>query len=81
MTAHANKMSYKEIFTTIFLRTLPATVLVVLSLELLKKHLNQNRFIIEPLIYNIALIVLLLLVLRFTAWNMLHRLAAESDET
>jgi presenilin-like A22 family membrane protease len=77
MTAPANKVSNREIAITVFLKTLPATALVVLVFKLGKQWLISKGLVVPSLYYNFALIFALLIVIRFTAWRMLSSLASE----
>lgn len=72
------KVTNREIVLTIFLKTLPATIAVVAIFRYGKRFLLDTGLAVPSMLYNFALILALLFVLRFTAWNMLQRLSSEN---
>jgi hypothetical protein len=72
------KVTNREFFATVFLKAIPLLAMVGLSLICGRNFLEAHDVTVPPRAFNAILFLSLLVVVRFTAWDMLRRLATES---
>jgi hypothetical protein len=72
-----NKVTYKEIVFTIFFKSLPLSIAVVVVFKFLQYLLLQTGILVSPAIQNGVLLIALLFAMKISAGKMLKRLFAE----